>query len=73
MKKTKQDELFADLPDLLTAKEVQTALGIGRGSTYRLLRSGEIECFMVATSFKVPKTALISYINKKCKEKGVRK
>ena len=58
--------IFEQYPDLLTAKQVQTALGIGRAGTYRLLDAGIIQNFKIGNAYKIPKTALQQYIQKSC-------
>lgn len=60
--------LFEDYPDVLTVQQVRQALGIGRVGVYKLLGSG-ISCFKIGNAYKIPKTALIDYINQSCKER----
>jgi excisionase family DNA binding protein len=71
------DRLFQDLPDILTVRQMQEALQIGRTKAYRLLNSGAIESFQVGKSTRVLKKCLIYYVNQeqsmvkyKCKEQG---
>ena len=37
-----QDNVFSELPLLLTVPHAATLLGIGRGAAYRLVASGEL-------------------------------
>ena len=69
-KKITQSALFEDYPDVLTVQQVRQALGIGRVGVYKLLDSGGIRCFKIGNSYKIPKTALVDYINQSCKERG---
>lgn len=68
--KITQSELFEDYPDVLTVQQVRQALGIGRVGVYKLLDSGGIRCFKIGNAYKIPKTALIEYIQQSCKERG---
>lgn len=61
-----QDSLFSTYPDVMGVKQVQNALGIGRIGAYKLLESGAIQNFKIGNTYKVPKTALLQYINQNC-------
>lgn len=54
--------LFQGYPDILTARQVQQLLGIGRHSTYHLLETNQIHCFKIGNSYKIPKSSLIHYV-----------
>jgi len=54
--------LFQGYPDVLSARQVQQLLGIGRHSTYHLLETNQIHCFKIGNSYKIPKTSLIAYV-----------
>ena len=54
--------LFSGYPDILTARQVQQLLGIGRHSTYHLLETNQIHCFRIGNSYKIPKSSLITYV-----------
>lgn len=68
--KITQSKLFEDYPDVLTVHQVRQALGIGRTGVYKLLDSGSIRCFKIANAYKIPKTSLIEFIQRSCKERG---
>lgn len=68
--KITQSNLFENYPDVLTVQQVRQALGIGRVGVYKLLDSGGIRCFKIGNAYKIPKTALVDYINQSCKERG---
>ena len=51
------------LPLLLTVSEVSAALGLGRNSTYQLLRSGKLKSIRVGKLIKIPRAALEDYLN----------
>lgn len=54
--------LFQGYPDILTAKQVQQLLGIGRHAAYHLLETNQIHCFKIGNAYKIPKTSLINYV-----------
>ena len=68
MKKIKYDktEPFETLPDVLNVHQVRAALGVGRVAVYKLLDSNKISCFKIGNAYKIPKSALIDYINQSC-------
>lgn len=48
---------------LLTISELREILSIGRNAVYDLLNSGDIQAFRIGRNWKVPKDAVIQYIN----------
>ncbi len=58
------DRLFRKYPDLLSVKDVQKALRIGRNTAYRLLDSGELKSFRIGAIYRVPKPYLLEYIRR---------
>lgn len=64
MKNTHNMEMFYAYPDVLTVREARDALRIGRASIYQLLASGKLGYFKVGNTYKIPKTALIDYMNR---------
>lgn len=57
--------MLAEYGDVLTVEDVMEILGVGKNTTYELLRTGEIKCFRIKGKWKVPKQAVIAYINEK--------
>lgn len=53
-------------PDILTVKDVQEILCIGRNSVYNLLTDNKIKHFQVGHVYKIPKVYLLQYIKKTC-------
>lgn len=43
-------------------EQLQGALGVGRSSAYKMIAKGEIRYFRIGTAIKIPKVALISYV-----------
>lgn len=56
--------MFKDYPDVMSVKEVMSALGICKQSVYSMIESGQIASFKIGRTHKVPKNSLIKYINK---------
>jgi len=50
--------------DILTLKELQKLLHIGKNTALRLVQSGEIEAFRVGNQWRIAKDSIIKYINK---------
>jgi excisionase family DNA binding protein len=49
---------------LLTVEQAAERLGIGRTTTYALIKSGGLESITVGRLRRVPETAVTDYINK---------
>ena len=60
-------ELFERYPDVMTVHQAREALGVGRTGVYKLIDSGLLKCFKIGNAYKIPKTALIEYVNSSCK------
>ena len=60
-------ELFERYPDVMTVHQAREALGVGRTGVYKLIDQGLLKCFKIGKAYKIPKTALIEYINSSCK------
>ena len=71
MKKVINDkvESFETLPDVLNVHQVRAVLGIGKVGVYKLIDAHKINCFKIGNAYKIPKTALIEYINQSCESK----
>lgn len=70
MKVSNQDMTFQSYPDVLNVKDLQNALEIGRLGAYKLLKSGALPCFKIGNTYKIPKAALIEYVDGQCKRSG---
>jgi excisionase family DNA binding protein len=51
---------------LLTVRDVEAELQLGRTRTYELLRSGEIPVIRIGRVLRVPRDALLRWIDAKC-------
>ena len=56
--------MFENYPDILTLKQVQNMLHIGRNSMLYLIYSGEIEAFKIKGKWRILKSDLILYIRR---------
>lgn len=64
---SKKRELFSEYPDVMDVHQLREALGIGRKAVYKLLDEKKISCFKIGHTYKIPKSALIEYVNQSCK------
>lgn len=56
--------MFEKLPDILTLKQSQNALQIGRSSMLDLIYTGEIRAYKLKGAWKIPKEELIQYVRR---------
>jgi excisionase family DNA binding protein len=56
--------MFEHIPDIMTFKECQNVLKIGKNSLLDLLHDGSIEAFKIGNRWKIPKEAVLNYILK---------
>lgn len=54
--------LFENLPDILTFEEARSALRIGKNTLLELLWNKEIDAFKIGRCRKIPRTALVHYV-----------
>ena len=64
-------EMFAEYPDVMTIEDLQRALGVGRSTAYRLIRSNRIRCIRIGKSIRIPKQLLVDYVLQSCYNKPV--
>ena len=58
--------MFDEYPDILTVSDIQRALGIGRNTAYKLLKSKQIKSIRIGNKYKIPKRCLIAYALQIC-------
>jgi excisionase family DNA binding protein len=51
--------------DMLSVEDVMEILGVGKNATYELFRTKEIQAFRLKNRWKIPKQAIIDYINQR--------
>ena len=54
---------FDDLPLTLRVEDLIPILHIGRNTAYELVRSGQIHSIKIGRQLRIPKQALIDYLN----------
>lgn len=60
--------MFENYPDILNFKQFREALAVGKNKAYQLLKNGEVKHFKIGNTYKIPKIALINYINQQIKD-----
>ncbi len=55
--------MFKEYPDVLDVKQVSAALDVSTKIVYRLLRDGAISSLKIGREFRVPKIAVMRYLN----------
>ena len=55
---------FENLPLVLHVKELAEVLSISQNTVYALVRSGQIRSIRTGRIYRIPKDALIEYLNK---------
>ena len=50
--------------DILTLKDLQELLHIGKNTALRLVQSGEIEVFRVGNQWRIPQECVMTYIRR---------
>ena len=59
--------MLNEYSEILTVEDLMEILNIGKNAAYDLFRSGDIKCFRLKNRWKVPKQAVIDYINNQSK------
>ena len=54
---------YDELPLALRVEELMPILDIGRNSAYELVRSGTIRSVKIGRQLRIPKQAIIDYLN----------
>lgn len=54
--------MFENYPDILTVKQLQEALSIGRSKAYLILHSGELKYITIGRQIRIPKKYLLDYL-----------
>lgn len=54
--------MFEYVPDIMTFKECQNVLKIGKNTLLDLIHNGDIEAFRIGNRWKIPKIAVLDYI-----------
>ena len=62
--------MFSDYKDVVSPKELQAMLGIGRNMVYELLRANIIPSIKIGRKYIVTKQAVIAFIEQTCYNEG---
>lgn len=54
--------MFKDYADILTVSDIQTMLGIGRNTAYKLLKQRKIKSLRVGNKYLIPKKYVIEFV-----------
>jgi excisionase family DNA binding protein len=55
--------LFDNYPDVVTVKEMQTMLRIGRSTAYKLIGDGVIPSVRIGTSYLITKKSIENFLS----------
>ena len=55
---------YDELPLLLKVEDLMSVLGIGRNTAYELVRTRQIFSIRIGRQLRIPKQALIDFVNK---------
>ena len=56
--------MLEQFPDILTVKDLQDILSIGRSKAYSILHSGELQYVTIGRQIRIPKKYLLDYLQK---------
>lgn len=54
--------MFEKIPDIMTFKECQKLLKVGKNTLLDLIHSGEIDAFKIGNRWKITKDSIVEYI-----------
>ncbi len=55
--------LISNYPDVLSVRDLQNILRIGRSATYTLLKENKIKTLKIGKRYIIPKQSVIDYLN----------
>ena len=56
--------MLEQFPDILTVKNLQEILSVGRNKAYAILHSGELQYITIGRQIRIPKKYLLDYLQK---------
>ena len=65
------NNIFNNIPNILTVKELCSLLKVGRNTAYDLIHSGAIRHIRIKNQIRIPKVYVIEYIQQAQKEDGL--
>ena len=54
--------MYERIPEIMTVKECQNILKVGKNTLLKLINSDEIEAFRIGNRWKIPKESVIEFI-----------
>lgn len=60
--KLNSDNIFKDYNDVVTIKELQSMLRIGKNVSYRLIQENKIQHFRINNKIFIPKQSVIDFL-----------
>lgn len=58
--------MLDQFPDILTVKDMQNILSVGRSKAYEILHSGDIRYIVIGRQIRIPKNNLLDYLQRQC-------
>ena len=58
--------MFEYAPDLLTRKQAQELLSVGKNTILEFIHEGYLPAFMIGNSYRIKKCDLIDFVEKSC-------
>ena len=58
------ENAFKEYPDIVSVKQLQEMLHIGKNRALELVRNNEITCIRIGYTFKIPKVNVIEFLNR---------
>ena len=56
--------MLEQFPDILTVKDLQDILSVGRSKAYAILHSGDLQYITIGRQIRIPKKYLLDYLQK---------
>ena len=60
---TEQNNIYSDIPAVMTVEQMAKVLQIGRNAAYDLIRTGAVKKIMNGRCIRVTRASLIEYLN----------
>ena len=54
--------MLEQFPDILTVKDLQDILSVGRNKAYAILHSGDLQYITIGRQIRIPKKYLLDYL-----------
>lgn len=58
------ENIFINYPDIVSTKQMQEMLHIGRNTAYKLLEGNAVSSIKIGRTHKILKASIIEYLNK---------